>query len=87
MCCKNKENARDDEKSVILKECKGVTRCSASAAYLMMPSLVVQEKGYNNRSIGTNAKSFFYGLLAGLGQAQPLHRHMKKDNGITGVRP
>jgi acetoin utilization deacetylase AcuC-like enzyme/GNAT superfamily N-acetyltransferase len=33
---------------------------------LRMPCLVVQEGGYNNRSIGTNAKIFFYGLLSGM---------------------
>jgi len=31
---------------------------------LRMPCLVVQEGGYNNRSIGTNAKCFFQGLLS-----------------------
>ncbi|MFO7667196.1 MAG: histone deacetylase family protein [Desulfobacterales bacterium] len=39
---------------------------------LRMPSLVMQEGGYNNRSIGSNARSFFYGLLSGHGQQ--LHR-------------
>ena len=33
-----------------------------------MSCLVVQEGGYNNRSIGTNAKCFFQGLLSGMGQ-------------------
>jgi acetoin utilization deacetylase AcuC-like enzyme/GNAT superfamily N-acetyltransferase len=33
---------------------------------LRIPCLVVQEGGYNNRSIGTNAKNFFYGLLSGM---------------------
>lgn len=35
-------------------------------ARLGMPCLVIQEGGYNNRSIGTNARSFFYGLMSGL---------------------
>jgi acetoin utilization deacetylase AcuC-like enzyme len=35
---------------------------------LERPCLVVQEGGYNNRSIGTNARCFFYGLLSGRGQ-------------------
>jgi acetoin utilization deacetylase AcuC-like enzyme len=33
---------------------------------LRMSCLVVQEGGYNNRSIGTNAKNFFHGLLSGM---------------------
>ncbi|HOW56396.1 MAG TPA: histone deacetylase family protein [Smithellaceae bacterium] len=32
---------------------------------LKMPSLIVQEGGYNNRSIGSNAREFFQGLLSG----------------------
>ncbi len=36
---------------------------------LQTPCLVVQEGGYNNRSIGTNAKCFFQGLQSGLGQS------------------
>ncbi len=35
---------------------------------LRKPCLVVQEGSYNNRSIGTNAKSFFNGLLSGADQ-------------------
>lgn len=35
---------------------------------LLKPCLVVQEGGYNNRVIGANARSFFYGLLNGHGQ-------------------
>ena len=36
----------------------------AEIGRLRMPCLVVQEGGYNNRSIGANAKCFFYGLLS-----------------------
>jgi len=35
---------------------------------LQMLSLVIQEGGYNSRSIGTNAKCFFYGLQSGMDQ-------------------
>jgi acetoin utilization deacetylase AcuC-like enzyme len=35
---------------------------------LETPCLVVQEGGYNNRSMGANARCFFDGLLSGLGQ-------------------
>jgi acetoin utilization deacetylase AcuC-like enzyme/GNAT superfamily N-acetyltransferase len=42
---------------------------------LKMPCLVVQEGGYNNRSIGNNAKSFFYGLLSGMDQQLNRQHH------------
>ena len=32
------------------------------------PSIVIQEGGYNNRSIGSNARHFFFGLLSGQGK-------------------
>jgi acetoin utilization deacetylase AcuC-like enzyme/GNAT superfamily N-acetyltransferase len=35
---------------------------------LRMPCLVVQEGGYNIRSIGSNARFFFQGILSGLGK-------------------
>ena len=42
---------------------------------LEMPSLVVQEGGYNNRSIGSNARNFFYGLLSGLDRQLNRKKH------------
>ncbi|PKN86311.1 MAG: acetylpolyamine amidohydrolase [Deltaproteobacteria bacterium HGW-Deltaproteobacteria-1] len=39
---------------------------------LQIPSLFVQEGGYNSRSIGANARNFFQGLLTG--QVLPLNR-------------
>ncbi|MCF8067338.1 MAG: histone deacetylase family protein [Desulfobacterales bacterium] len=42
---------------------------------LRIPCLVVQEGGYKNRSIGTNAKSFFSGLLSGMEQQVSRDRH------------
>jgi acetoin utilization deacetylase AcuC-like enzyme len=35
---------------------------------LGLPTLVVQEGGYRTRSLGTNARSFFEGLAAGVGE-------------------
>jgi hypothetical protein len=32
---------------------------------LQLPTLVVQEGGYRTRTLGTNAKSFFTGLVRG----------------------
>jgi acetoin utilization deacetylase AcuC-like enzyme len=54
---------------------KDFTAIGAEIGQLRKPCLVVQEGGYNNRSIGTNAKCFFYGLLSGQGQSLPQHRH------------
>ncbi len=42
---------------------------------LQTPCLVVQEGGYKTRSIGTNAKCFFYGVLSGLGQQSRRQQH------------
>lgn len=44
---------------------KDFTSIGAEIGKLRTPCLVVQEGGYNNRSIGSNARSFFNGLLAG----------------------
>lgn len=38
----------------------------AGIGKLKMPCLVVQEGGYNNRSIGINARNFFQGLQSGM---------------------
>jgi acetoin utilization deacetylase AcuC-like enzyme/GNAT superfamily N-acetyltransferase len=85
--CFGLDTAKGDPTGTWSLASKDFTAIGAEIGRLRMPCLVVQEGGYNNRSIGTNAKSFFYGLLAGMGQPQPSHRHMKKDNGITGARP
>jgi acetoin utilization deacetylase AcuC-like enzyme len=45
---------------------------------LRKPTLVMQEGGYNNRSIGTNVKSFLIGVLSGRGNHPRPHR---KRNG------
>ena len=44
------------------------TTIGTEISRIQTPCLVVQEGGYNNRLIGSNAKCFFYGLLSGLGQ-------------------
>ena len=46
---------------------RNFTTIGAEIGRLRRPCLVVQEGGYNSRSIGTNAKCFFYGFLSGLG--------------------
>jgi len=33
---------------------------------LRLPTLVVQEGGYNNRNLGSNARNFFSGLWSGM---------------------
>ncbi len=38
---------------------------------LGQPTLVIQEGGYRSRTLGTNTRSFFEGLSASLGAAQP----------------
>lgn len=45
---------------------KDFTNIGAEIGKLRIPCLVIQEGGYNNRSIGTNARNFFYGLLSGI---------------------
>jgi len=58
------------------------TSIGAEIGRLRRPCLVVQEGGYNNRSIGTNAKCFFQGLLSVPGASEsrrpltpgPLHQ-------------
>ena len=35
-----------------------------------LPTLIVQEGGYRTRTLGTNARRFFVGLLAGLDSAR-----------------
>ncbi len=51
---------------------------------LQKPSVIIQEGGYNNRSIGSNARHFFFGLLSGNGnrhslQAIPIHEQRAKE--------
>jgi acetoin utilization deacetylase AcuC-like enzyme/GNAT superfamily N-acetyltransferase len=38
---------------------------------LQKPCVVIQEGGYNNRSIGSNARHFFFGFLSGQGRQLP----------------
>ena len=45
-----------------------------------LPTVVVQEGGYDNRSIGSNAAHFFSGLAAGIGTSSQVlqnNRHVK----------
>ncbi len=42
---------------------------------LQKPCIVIQEGGYNNRSIGGNAKHFFLGLFSGPGRQLPVVNH------------
>jgi acetoin utilization deacetylase AcuC-like enzyme len=47
---------------------------------LQRPTLVMQEGGYNNRSIGINARSFFTGLLSGRGKQLPAKKENKRKS-------
>lgn len=51
------------------------TAIGAEIGQVWLPCLVVQEGGYNNRSIGANARCFFSGFLSGQGQQLRRHRH------------
>jgi acetoin utilization deacetylase AcuC-like enzyme/GNAT superfamily N-acetyltransferase len=42
------------------------------------PTVVVQEGGYRVRTLGVNARNFFTGLAAGMGEAQPAPRKRPK---------
>ena len=47
---------------------KDFNAIGAEIGRLKTPCLVVQEGGYNNRSIGINARSFFRGLQSGINE-------------------
>ena len=50
---------------------------------LGLPSLMVQEGGYRTRTLGTNARSFFEGLVAGQRAAGEHHRPKPSLRGVT----
>ncbi|MEN6447272.1 MAG: histone deacetylase family protein [Syntrophaceae bacterium] len=51
------------------------TAIGTEIGQVWLPCLVLQEGGYNNRSIGANARCFFSGLLSGQGQQLHRQRH------------
>lgn len=63
--CLGLDTAKGDPTGTWNHTGKDFAAIGAEIGRLRMPCLVVQEGGYNNRSIGTNAKNFFQGLLRG----------------------
>ncbi|KQC08922.1 MAG: histone deacetylase [Smithella sp. SDB] len=66
--CLGLDTAKGDPTGTWNLNGKDFAAIGAGIGKLKMPCLVVQEGGYNNRSIGINARSFFYGLQSGTNQ-------------------
>jgi acetoin utilization deacetylase AcuC-like enzyme len=63
--CLGLDTAKGDPTGTWSLMAKDFTVIGSEIGRLQKPTLVMQEGGYNNRSIGTNAKGFFSGFLSG----------------------
>ncbi|MBU3926879.1 MAG: histone deacetylase family protein [Bacteroidetes bacterium] len=59
------DTAKDDPTGTWILGAKDFEENGRMIGQLKMPTLVIQEGGYKNRSLGMNAKSFFNGLYQG----------------------
>jgi len=66
--CLGLDTAKGDPTGTWNLESRDYFKIGNEIKKLGTPCLVVQEGGYNNRSIGGNARSFFNGLLSGCSQ-------------------
>ncbi|MBN1381809.1 MAG: histone deacetylase family protein [Deltaproteobacteria bacterium] len=78
--CLGLDTAKGDPTGTWNLESRDFIEIGREIGRLEKPCLVVQEGGYNNRSIGSNARSFFSGLLSGLNHQRngPTHNHPKQ---------
>jgi acetoin utilization deacetylase AcuC-like enzyme/GNAT superfamily N-acetyltransferase len=76
--CLGLDTAKGDPTGTWSLMARDFTTIGEKIGGLQKPTLVIQEGGYNNRSIGINAKSFFAGVLSG--RSNHARRH-KKNNG------
>jgi acetoin utilization deacetylase AcuC-like enzyme len=60
--CLGLDTAKGDPTGTWNLKSRDFTEIGREIGQLKRPCLVIQEGGYNNRSIGVNARSFFYGL-------------------------
>lgn len=60
--CLGLDTAKGDPTGTWNLKSRDFTEIGREISLLKRPCLVIQEGGYNNRSIGVNARSFFYGL-------------------------
>jgi len=66
--CLGLDTAKGDPTGTWHLRSRDFTTVGMEIGSLQRPCLVVQEGGYNSRSLGVNSRSFFYGLVSGLGQ-------------------
>ena len=79
--CLGLDTAKGDPTGTWNLMAKDFTAIGMEIGGLQRPTLVMQEGGYNNRSIGTNARSFFTGLLSGRGKQLPQKKEKKRVQG------
>jgi acetoin utilization deacetylase AcuC-like enzyme len=77
--CLGLDTAKGDPTGTWSLMAKDFTAIGMEIGGLQRPTLVMQEGGYNNRSIGTNARSFFTGLMAGRGKPLPKKKERKRS--------
>jgi acetoin utilization deacetylase AcuC-like enzyme len=75
--CLGLDTAKGDPTGTWNLTARDFTAIGLEIGGLQKPTLVMQEGGYNNRSIGTNVKSFFIGVLSGRGNH--LRQHTKRN--------
>ncbi|MFH1852645.1 MAG: acetylpolyamine amidohydrolase [Candidatus Neomarinimicrobiota bacterium] len=71
--CLGLDTAKGDPTGTWNLTSRDFTTIGTEIGGLRLPCLVVQEGGYNSRSIGANARAFFTGLRTGSDQQSPRH--------------
>ena len=76
--CLGLDTAKGDPTGTWNLMARDFTAIGTEIGGLQRPTLVMQEGGYNNRSIGINARSFFTGFLSGRGMQLPQKKERKR---------